>query len=206
MQTFKDTTTGLYWQFDDADDVRLINGVYQVFDVKGNRILSVPETLEPAELPELEPPTVEELRQAKLDAVTAKRWDVMTGGLTLPSGVVVGTDVDDQNRITSVVANASLAGLTDADTVDFKAASGWVSLTIGEIKAVAGVIGQFVQACFSSERTHHEAVGLLETAEDITNYPIEQGWPDTDLRPEPDPEEPEEPEEPEDPEVPEQPE
>lgn len=135
---------------------------------------------EPLPAPE---PTVEELRQAKLDAVTAKRWDVMTGGLTLPSGVVVGTDVDDQNRITSVVANAALAGLTDADTVDFKAASGWVSLTIGEIKAVAGVIGQFVQACFSSERTHHEAIGLLETAEDITNYPIEQGWPDTDLRP-----------------------
>lgn len=56
MQTFKDTATGLYWQFDDADDVRLINGVYQVFDVKGNRIMSVPETLiEVDSLPEPEP-------------------------------------------------------------------------------------------------------------------------------------------------------
>lgn len=56
MQTFKDTATGLYWQFDDTDDVRLINDVYQVFDVKGNRIMSVPETLiEVDSLPEPEP-------------------------------------------------------------------------------------------------------------------------------------------------------
>lgn len=61
MQTFKDTQTGQYWQFDDADDVRLINGVYQVFDVEGNRIMSVPETLiEVDSLPEPEsaPPHV----------------------------------------------------------------------------------------------------------------------------------------------------
>lgn len=49
MHTFKDTDTGLYWQFDSDADVRLIDGVYQVFDVNGNRIMSVPETLEPAD-------------------------------------------------------------------------------------------------------------------------------------------------------------
>ena len=56
MKTFKDTHTDLYWQFDDTDDIRLIDGVYQVFDVKGNRIMSVPETLiEVDSLPEPEP-------------------------------------------------------------------------------------------------------------------------------------------------------
>lgn len=138
---------------------------------------------EPLPAPVPPEPTIEELRQAKMDAVTAKRWDVMTGGLVLPNGVAVGTEIDDQNRITSVVANAELAGLTDADTVDFKATSGWVSLTIGEIKSLAGVIGQFVQACFSSERSHHDAIALLEEAEDIDAYDVDQGWPDTDLRP-----------------------
>lgn len=74
MQTFKDTTTGQYWQFDDTDDVRLVNGVYQVFDVNGNRILSVPETLEPAELPEqptLPEPTLEELKSLKLAEINS---------------------------------------------------------------------------------------------------------------------------------------
>lgn len=52
MQTFIDTETAQPWQFDDNDDVRLIGGVYQVFDVNGNRMTSVPETLIPGDLPE----------------------------------------------------------------------------------------------------------------------------------------------------------
>src|SRR5690554_4803889 len=69
---------------------------------------------------------IEQIRDAKLQEATDMRWQVMTGGMTLPNGISIGTDIDDQNRITSVVANASLAGLTDTDEVDFKAESGWV--------------------------------------------------------------------------------
>lgn len=113
------------------------------------------------------------------EAATAKRWDVMTGGMTLPGGMVVGTTIDDQNRITSVVANAALAGLTDEDEVDFKAASGWVRITIGQVKAIAGTIGQFVQACYTAERAHHEAIALLSTPAEINAYDINVGWPST---------------------------
>src|SRR5690606_22119138 len=66
---------------------------------------------------------LEQARARLIDASTARRREVMTGGLTLPNGMHVGTAIDDQNRITSVVANAALAGLTDDDEVDFKAAS-----------------------------------------------------------------------------------
>lgn len=111
------------------------------------------------------------------DAATARRWDVMTGGLTLPNGIAVGTTIDDQNRITSVVANAELAGLTDADEVDFKATSGWVRISIAQIKGIAGAIGQFVQACYSAERAHHEAIAKLATAEQMAQYDVTQGWP-----------------------------
>lgn len=60
MQTYKDVTTGEYWQFEDDDDIRLVDGVYQLFDAQGNRVMSVPETLEPADsLPTPDPaPTV----------------------------------------------------------------------------------------------------------------------------------------------------
>lgn len=124
------------------------------------------------------------VRNSALQAATDMRWQVMTGGLTLPNGVQVGTDIDDQNRITSVVANAELAGLTDSDEVDFKAASGWVRITIAEVKAIAGAIGQFVQACYTAERAHHEAIDKLETPEQIRDYDIEVGWPDPVIEPE----------------------
>jgi hypothetical protein len=119
-------------------------------------------------------------RDRLTQAATDKRWSVMTGGLTLPGGIAVGTEIDDQNRITSVVANAELAGLTDEDEVDFKAASGWVRISIGQVKAIAGAIGQFVQACYSAERAHHEAIELLETPAEINAYDLDSGWPQTE--------------------------
>lgn len=126
---------------------------------------------------------LEELRDLRMSEATAMRWEIMTGGLTLPGGVVVGTDIDDQNRITSVVANAELAGLTDADEVDFKAVSGWVRITIAEVKAIAGHIGQFVQACYSAERAHHESIEALETREQVRDYDTGQGWPLAEIFP-----------------------
>lgn len=180
MQTFIDTATGQPWQFE--DDVVVRNGqFFAPHDL--TTPLNVPPTLVPGELPAPAQPTLEDLRQSLLDAATAKRWAVMTGGLTLPTGVQVGTSIDDQNRITSVVANAALAGLTDSDEVDFKSAGGWVRLTIAEVKVIAGFIGQFVQSCYSAERAHHEAIALLEDETAIEAYDVGEGWPAGDLRP-----------------------
>lgn len=121
---------------------------------------------------------IEAAKARLIDAATNKRWEVMTGGMTIPGGIEVGTTIDDQNRITSVVANAALAGLSDEDEVDFKAASGWARITIGQVKTIAGAIGQFVQACYTAERAHHEAIDKLKTPEQIRDYVIEDGWPD----------------------------
>lgn len=112
-----------------------------------------------------------------MDAVTERRWGVETGGLDLPGGVRVATGTEDQNRITTVIANARMAGV---EVVDFKAASGWVTLTLSEIEAVASTIALHVQACFSAERAHHEAIALLETPEQINAYDIDVGWPQTE--------------------------
>lgn len=177
MQTYKDTETGQYWQFED-DVIVSDNQFFAPHDP--DTPLNVPETLVPAEMPQPPVPTLEDLRAANIDAATARRWEVMTDGLTLPAGVEVGTTIDDQNRITSVVANAALAGLSDSDEVDFKATNGWVRITIAQVKEIAGVIGQFVQACYSAERQHHEAIALLEP-EDLDVYDLDAHWPPTDL-------------------------
>lgn len=122
-----------------------------------------------------EPPVVtpEQKRAELTNAVTALRWVKETGGLTLSNGITVGTKTEDQNRITTVIANAQLAGVT---SVDFKAASGWVTLQLSEVQALAAAIALHVQACFSAERTHHEAIAALDAAS-LDSYDITTGWP-----------------------------
>jgi len=117
------------------------------------------------------------------EAITQERWTIETGGITLPDGVRVATGIDDQNRITSVVANAERSGLA---AFDFKAESGWVRVTLTELQGIAAAVAQHVQACFSAERLHHEAIDAL--AEQYKNdpeglqaaldaYDESQGWP-----------------------------
>lgn len=115
------------------------------------------------------------------DIVTRYRWEVETGGITLPGGVRVATAIDDQNRITSVVANAERSGVT---SVDFKAASGWVSVTVPELQEIAAAIARHVQACFTAERQHHEAIDAIAQMVDpaerqaaLDAYDESQGWP-----------------------------
>ena len=109
-----------------------------------------------------------------VQAATAKRWAIETGGVTFPDGTRVASTTEDQNRITTVIANAALAGVS---SVDFKAASGWVSLTLAELQGVAAAIALHVQACFSAERTHHEAIEALTTLAQAQAYDIHGGWP-----------------------------
>lgn len=104
---------------------------------------------------------------------TAHRWAVETGGITLPNGISVKTGSEDQARITSVIANARLAGVT---SVDFKAVSGWITLTLAEIESIAGAIALHVQACFAAERAHHEAINSSNYPE-LLSYDVEKFWP-----------------------------
>ncbi len=121
----------------------------------------------------LAPLPAEQVRADLMAAVSAKRWAVETGGLTLPGGATVGTTVDDQNRITSVIANAQLAGVV---SVDFKAQSGWGTLSLTQMQGIAAAIALHVQACFSAERAHHEAIAAASDAE-LYSYDINAGWP-----------------------------
>lgn len=115
----------------------------------------------------------DQVRASLLQAVSAKRWAVETGGLTLPGGATVGTTIDDQNRITSVIANAQMAGVV---SVDFKAQSGWVTLSLEHMRGIAAAIALHVQACFSAERAHHEAIAAASETE-LMAYDINTEWP-----------------------------
>lgn len=117
--------------------------------------------------------TAAQRRSDLLAAATAKRWEVETSGVTV-NGVSVASAKADQDRITSVLVNAEAAGV---ESVDFKAASGWMTLTIAQIQSIASVIALHVQACFSAERAHHEAIAVLDE-ESLDSYDFTTGWPD----------------------------
>ena len=122
-----------------------------------------PQEHEPA------PATLEEAKQRLRERATALRWEHETGGITV-GGARVLTGVEDQNRIASALIGAPA-------TLDFKAESGWVTLTLAELQYIAAAITAHVQACFTAERAHHEAIDLLGTLEAAQEYDVETNWP-----------------------------
>lgn len=113
--------------------------------------------------------------------ITKKRWEIETGGISLPNGLNVATGIDDQNRITTVVANAERSGI---DEFDFKAISGWTRVTLAELQEISSSIARHVQACFSAERAHHEAIDSIALTDDpvlrqaeLDSYDTSKGWP-----------------------------
>ena len=73
----------------------------------------------------------------------------------------------------SVVASAELAG---AQSVDFKASSGWVTLSIAELKGIAVLIAQHVQHCSATERQHFNNISSIQTIEELESYDLNSLW------------------------------
>ena len=86
-------------------------------------------------------------------------------------GVRVLTGIEDQNRIASALIGAPA-------TLNFKAESGWVTLTLAELQGIAAAITAHVQACFTAERAHHEAIDALPDVSSVEEYDINTGWPE----------------------------
>lgn len=171
MEYFKSQETGVVWAYEEGTPEAQREPGLQPME---------PDEVEAHLNPALPPITVDGLKEA----VTAFRWEVETGGIGLPGGIRVATGIDDQNRITTVVANARLAAL---ETVKFKAASGWVTLTLSEIEAIAAAVALHVQQCFSAECAHHEAIDALVVQfvggpeglqAALEAYDETQGWPE----------------------------
>jgi len=121
----------------------------------------------------VDPRTLEQRKDAMRALVAQWRWEAETGGITMPNGMRVLTGRADRDNITSLILTAEAAGIA---AVDFKAANGWVHLTLEEVQEVARAIALHVQACFSAERAHDEAMKDLTEAE-IDAYDLATLWP-----------------------------
>lgn len=106
-------------------------------------------------------PTTEDL----LAYAAARRYEVETGGV-----VVSDIRIDTSRASQSMIAGAmAFAQVTNLATVEFKASSGWVTLTGDQLKAVAIAVATHVQRCFASERLVAAAIaaGTVTTFAEI---------------------------------------
>ncbi|CAN7432538.1 DUF4376 domain-containing protein [Rhizobium rhizogenes] len=101
----------------------------------------------------------------------AKRYAVETGGIVF-NGMSVMTDRQSQSLITGaynyVDANPDV-------TVQFKTTSGFVGLTVAQVKAVANAVAEHVQASFATEGAIAQQIiaGTITTTEEIDAF----AWP-----------------------------
>ena len=120
-----------------------------------------------------EPWDIERIRTKLKEQVTAKRWEVETAGIDI-NGMKIKTGLEDQNRI----ANAALTASLDlSKTVDFKALSGWITLSAEQIVQIGLLVANHAQACFTAERTHHEAIDSEIDRAALEVYDINKHWP-----------------------------
>lgn len=128
--------------------------------------------------------TIAQLVQRLRKATAAMRWKAETGGIRV-GGTRIATGIEDQNRITTVIANAQMAGV---HVLDFKTAEGWVTLTLEQLQGIASAIARHVQACFTAERKHDEAITAIAAHADpsyaraqLLAYDTAAHWPEPNM-------------------------
>lgn len=115
---------------------------------------------------------LEEVRATKLKKLGKKRYEVETAGVLLGDSTIL-TDRESQAQITGAY-NAARNGLLT--TLNFKASTGWITLTAVEMEAIGQAVYSHVQNCFNIEKTHYEAIMALTTSQEVAEYDINAGW------------------------------
>ena len=96
-------------------------------------------------------------RGKKLRELAERRWKEETGGIT-----VQGMALDTSRESQALITGAALQATVDPDySCRWKTAQGFVSLTAGQILAIAGAVRAHVQACFDKEA---ELAGRIDAA------------------------------------------
>lgn len=190
--TIKSITT---LSLSDAEQARLdeVNGVTELIDIAKEdpwRHLSTvcdyvafgaidPDTTVPYFQDQVTVDTTDALcdkyRHDKALTLADIRFDYETSGVTLDDGTTILTDREFQAQLTSAYM-ALKEGLRDS--VDWKAPSGWTTVTLEEIKPVATASATHVQPAFTAERRVSEAMAALTDPEAVQSFDLETAFQD----------------------------
>jgi hypothetical protein len=117
--------------------------------------------------------TLAELKDRLTADVADLRWQKETSGIEV-DGISISTTREARAEFKQLLADAAEASL---QVVDFKAASGFVTLTVEQMRGIARAITAYVQSQFSAERMHQEAIAALTSIDAALAYDINAGWP-----------------------------
>lgn len=141
-----------------------LNDTYLVYEA-GNPVPKIINYTQ-ADLDEIAAAVAEASSPAALKARAAtRRYAREIGGIEA-AGIVIDTSRESQAMIAGAHAYVQA---TPAATVEFKAASGWVTLDAATVTTIALAVASHVQACFAAEKAADEAIdaGTITTAAEV---------------------------------------
>lgn len=89
------------------------------------------------------------------------RYQIETGGITLPDGTQIKTARDDQ-AMTNSAYNSLKNGLVSS--TEWKSGNGWITVTLTELEQVATAVARHVAAAFGAERDVAEQIAQADQA------------------------------------------
>jgi hypothetical protein len=122
---------------------------------------------------EIEAASSDVAKERKLTELAAYRYNRETAGITV-NGSQIKTDRESQATITGAF---TLAAINPDMEFNWKAVNGFLNINKVQLQAIAVAVGQHVQACFSREKVHAQAISALTTAEEVEAYDFTTGWP-----------------------------
>lgn len=120
------------------------------------------------------PASLAERRAGRLAELAAYRYEVQTGGVEVAPGVIVRTDAESLALISGA---RELARVEPGELVEFKAATGWISIDGATMEAVAVAAGRHVRDCFRRERALAAELEAAGTVAELDAVNIVTGWP-----------------------------
>jgi len=117
--------------------------------------------------------SLDDVKSRRMAELAALRYQHETAGIIL-SGMTIATDRESQALITGAYCTSLL---NPSVLIDWKAETGWIQIDAATITRIAGAVASHVQACFSAERVHAEAIAALEASEAVAAYDMTTGWP-----------------------------
>jgi Domain of unknown function (DUF4376) len=157
----------------EREAVAAIRGAVEAGDLTEITLLARGEARRPAA------PTLAEVVAAKLDALAAKRYEVETGGIVLPGGLAIRTDRESQAMVGNAIRllEERAARGEAAPNTRFKAANGWVTLGLPQLRDVGLAVGMHVDGCFRREGELTEEIEGCTMVEAVDAVDITTGWP-----------------------------
>lgn len=110
--------------------------------------------------------------KTKLKELADFRYNYETSGLEV-GGSIIRSDRESQAQITGAY-NAAKNGLFT--TMQFKAATGWVTLDAATMITIGEAMYTHVQWCFVRESQLSDIISNLQTSKEIAEFEIQENW------------------------------